>query len=384
VINPLARYFVSSLFHRRTRQGPLLLASVGLFLAAFSLIFLQSTMSGLQNKLMDRSKRVIGHYVLQFDDSAKVDLQQALNFLQDHKINYVLEYEIEALLRFRESIVPVVLHAVEDRVPFFDERLQDLIVPFDLSYKTRVSFGDRVELIFPGLVDSFLEDIPRSSLMTVQELFGTDVPEIDGLHVWCQSNRLFNVLRHKSFNRLRLHQQVSQELQHQLQNLLPAGAKLLSWNDQHPTLVYALKLEAFMMAFLFAIMSLLVALAIVSGLLILWNKLKFDMASFWILGASKDNLATAPKVVVILIAIVPTLFGLGAGFLALHILSRYGGNFMPDVFVDRNIPVVITLRSVLISVLVPMSMAIIFGMAALRSFYKQLHFVDLVRSTGNH
>lgn len=384
MINPLARFLIASLFQRRTRQGPLLLASVGLFLASFSLIFLQSTMSGLQSKLMDRSKRVLGHHVWHLPDGDRSAVTEALTFLRERQHSFVLEYEIEGLMRFQNSIVPVILHAVDDRVPFFDEALTDLIVPFDLSYKTRVSFGDRVEIIFPGLVDSFLEDIPRSGLMTVQELFGTDVPDIDGLHVWSKASRLHNVLRQRHYNRLRLHDALSTQDMQSLARLLPAQSRRLSWEDQHPTLVYALKLEAFMMAFLFAIMSLLVALAIVAGLLILWNKLKFDMASFWILGASRKNLEAAPKWVVALIAGVPTILGLLTGLGALMLLERFGGNFMPDVFVDRNIPVQVTARGLFIALLVPMCMALFFGMAALRSFHRQLRFVDLVRSTGGH
>ncbi len=383
MIHPLTRYFLKSLFTRRTRQGPLILAGVGLFLASFSLIFLQSTMGGLQHKLMDRSKRVTGNYIISFPNLPLEDLSGPLDYLDQQKINYIIENQIEGLIRFKDTVLPVIVHGIDRAPPFFDVDVTELMMPYDLSYKLKVSFADRVEIIFPGLVDSFLEDIPRSSVFTIQELFATDVPEVDELHVWTKMSRIQNILKQKTINKIILYQKLNNNQLENLKKILPISATLKSWDALHPTLVYALKLEAFMMVFLFAIMSLLVALSVISGLLILWHKLKYDMISFWILGASRGKLMETPRIVILLMACVPTILGLVFGLFALSLLRNYGGELMPAVFVDRVIPVRITFTGILTSLFIPSSLALMFGLMALKSFQKEQNFVELIRGAGN-
>ena len=56
MIVAFCRYFASHILLARHRQWPLILAALGLTLSSFTLIFLQSTMSGFQANQIERSK----------------------------------------------------------------------------------------------------------------------------------------------------------------------------------------------------------------------------------------------------------------------------------------------------------------------------------------
>ena len=97
-------------------------------------------------------------------------------------------------------------------------------------------------------------------------------------------------------------------------NLVKGGFSVLTWEGQHKTLVHALALENTVMLFLFVVMTCLVSLCITSGLHIFTSKIKIDLASFWILGASKLKLEKAYMYFLIIMSLTTICFGLTAAF----------------------------------------------------------------------
>ncbi|MFZ8934686.1 MAG: hypothetical protein ACO2ZP_12390, partial [Bacteriovoracaceae bacterium] len=124
------------------------------------------------------------------------------------------------------------------------------------------------------------------------------------------------------------------------------------------------------MIFLFVCMALLVSLCITSGLMVFFNKIKTDLASFWILGASQDDLEKCSKVFLILMSVLACGLGIVFSLIFLSIFDYYGPNIMPDIFVDRKIPIFITLQGILVSFTIPTLISITFSYLTLGHFTK--------------
>lgn len=401
-----ASYFFKVIFFSKNRQRLLILAVVGLFISSFALIFLQSTMGGLQHKLTNRSKSVSGVAILELMPDFGMRADQLLMILTDaqnesENLSFVPEYEIELLMRSGGHISPAIVHAMDFQFarPEFLEfalnpkdengHLADLIVGADLAFKMRLNVGQDVQLISPAHTDLvFIGEVPRLATVAVQDVISTDVPEIDGLHAWVRLSVVQNLIRSKQINRVRLFGNWDLvALEKLIAKRFPVETeamqiKLLSWEEQNQTLVWALRLETTVMVFLFVSMTMLVSLCITSGLMIFFNKVRSDLASFWILGSTRANLDKSSSFFLVLMSSFSVGIGLLVGLFALYLLDQYGGNIMPVGFVDRKIPVRVDSLGLFVSFFVPFTISIIFSFFSLIQFRKDNQFIDIVRSVG--
>jgi len=376
------KYFFYYIISAKNRQRLLILAVVGLFISAFALIVLQSTMGGLQNKLMERSKAYLGRAVILLKsnehDARLIDLEK---ILQNEKLKYSKEYEIELLLRYQTYIAPVIVHGIDlnSQLPKFlsKEDHFDALIPTELAYKVGVAPPELLQLISPAHVDSLMGDIPRSQSIKINKTFSSDVPEIDLYHLWVRLPLIQNLIQSRSINRIRIYSDVNFD---HIRSVMPSWVQFKTWEDQNRTLVWALNLESTVMIFLFAAMSLLVSLCISSGLLIFFNKIKTDLSSFWILGASFDQINRSTKYFLHLMSFLSIASGVIIGLVFLYFFDHYAPEIMPDVFVDRKIPILITTKALLISFLVPYFISSIFVNFALNQFKREHSLLDHVRS----
>ena len=138
-----------------------------------------------------------------------------------------------------------------------------------------------------------------------------------------------------------------------------------------------------MIIFLFIGMTLLVSLCIISGLFIFFSKIKTDLSAFWILGSSKMDLQYASKWLLNLMGIISVFIGIFLALGFLFALDKWDLNVMPDVFVDRKIPVYITWKGVLLSFFIPTTISVAFSHIALNSFKKETDYLEHIRSVGN-
>ena len=134
------------------------------------------------------------------------------------------------------------------------------------------------------------------------------------------------------------------------------------------------------MLFLFVVMTCLVSLCITSGLHIFTSKIKVDLASFWILGASKLKLEKAFMYFLIVMSFITVCLGITAAFSFIKVMDYFSFQIMPANFVDRTIPFKVTLEGVLISFCVPFGISFIFSLFNISQFRRSHSHIEEIRS----
>jgi len=371
-------YFTRYVLFSKFRQGPVLLAFGGLMLASFSLLVLQSTMGGLQKNVIDRQVAVLGHATLKLRQLDEDSVLFIYELVQKKYPKSFLEYEFEGMVRYLSYISPALVHGVDlisykgkwmpshlNQSNVRNKVFLETALPIDLAYKLEFSPPGELALFSPQSVDSFFMDIPRKESIQVGRVMSTDVPEIDQFHLWTDIRHVWNLYYEKKWNLIRIFNPVDKEnFLSYLKNSLPPKLweqiSLSLWEDEFQALNYALKLESRVMFFLFASMGVLISLSISSGLYLFFSKTQRDLFSFWILGLSKRQLNRSMKFFVYALSISSILLGLFLATLFLLSLRKWGGELMPEVFVDRKIPILFKYQSYLFAFFIPSLISSIF------------------------
>jgi lipoprotein-releasing system permease protein len=385
---PFFRYFFGYILHAKTRQRLLFIAVVGLFISAFSLMVIQGIMGGLQKGLIGRSKSIHGYSIIQFSNPTSEDLHNIKEVLRKEGISFSSELEVEVMLKHRNLIAPAKIHGIdlsEDQIPFLmDKNFDGLVMGSDLSGKLRVQIFDDLQIIAPGVTDSLMGEVPRFISEEVSDYIYTELMEVDEFEVWARLGLVQNLLRQRGINQIRIFEEVPSEIKEKILAMnTEENKRWLTWEDMNQALVWSLNLETKVMLFLFISMSLLVAIAITSGLLIFYSKIRRDLMSFWILGmAQRTLIRLCFKFTLILSAITCALGGI-FGYGTLLLLERFGHDLMPDIFIERQLPIRLDLASVTLSLIIPFGISLIFSYFSFAHFRKENQsFVFIVRSMG--
>lgn len=383
---PFFRYFFSYILHAKTRQRLLFIAVVGLFISAFSLMVIQGIMGGLQQGLIQRSKSVHGHHLIQFPEPTSENIDAIKDILRKERISFYSELETEVMLRRRNFVAPAKLHGLDlsDERPGFlmDKDFQGLVMGSELAGKLKSQFLDDIQIIAPGVTDSLLGEVPRFLSETLSDYLYTEMGEVDEFEVWARMELVQNLLRARGINQVRIFGEVSPEIRKRILAIpTEIPMRWLSWEDMNEALVWSLNLETKVMLFLFISMSLLVAIAITSGLLIFYSKIRRDLMSFWILGmAQKKLIQLCFKFTLILSAITCALGGI-FGYVVLSLLEKYGHDLMPDIFIERELPVQLDFAHITLSLVIPFGISLFFSYFSFAHFRKENQsFVTIVRS----
>lgn len=381
------RYFFHYLFFGKTRQGILFLALAGLFLSSFALCVVQGVMGGLQHGLVARSKTHVGTGVILFTNEEAGGAEKSLlGEARAQGINPVRELEVELLIRHGGRVAPLILHGVDlDGVhpPFLkDKDFTGLILGADIGQKLKATFYADVTLITPASTESLMGEIPRSLEGTISDFILSEVAEIDATHAWSRLGLVQNLLRTRQVNRWRFFDEHSFQAAREWLRDRP-GIVVRSWEEQNSTLVWALNLETKVMLALFISMALLVALAITTGLILFFARIRPDLASFWILGFSLHRLQRLCLGFIIQLSGLTCLSGVIAGVMFLWLLVENGHNLMPDIFVERSLPVQFSTSSIFLSFIVPFLIAGIFSLVSFAQFRRENRtFIHLIRGSG--
>lgn len=383
---PFFKYFFTYILRAKTRQRLLFIAVSGLFLSSFSLMFIQGIMSGLQHGLITRSQSINGTGVLNFpEDITEGDIDELKTYLKSQKAKFFSETVIEVMLKNKAFMAPAKIHGInlEDPLPEYlvDKDFSGIILGSDLAGKVKTHFMDEVQVIAPGVTDSLMGEVPRFASATLSDYLYTEISEVDDFEGFVRLSFLQNLLRSRTVSGIRLYHPLDSDFKSGLLAASPKGSELRSWEEMNSSLVWSLNLETKVMMFLFISMSLLVAIAITSGLLIFYGKIKRDLMSFWILGMGQDRILGLCLRFTLLLSALTCALGVGSGQGALLLLESYGHSIMPDIFVERQFPVHFSFMNLVISLVIPFGISLVFSWFSFAQFRKENQsFVSIVRS----
>lgn len=376
-------FFFKYIFKAKTRQKLLIMAMSGLALSSFSLLVVQSALKGLQNNRIERSKEVQGSYVINKGDALEV--KNLEEWLKKEKVLYSKEYLLEGLIRKSEYIAPVILHGLDAQtyIPgFLEQKISKgeiLLSPY-LADKVYANIADEIQIVSPIHTDAFFGELPRFKTLSVNRYINTREPEMDEVHAWVNIRAIQSLIRKKEFNKYRIYQTLNTK---QLEELSLITQNLQTWEKLNSTLVYALSLENNVIVFLFMGTIVLVVITIASGLSIFYARVKTDFASFWILGMPIQKIRKMGLVNISVITILSLSLGNILALVFLQILKVYSPVIMPEMFVDRSLPILITGESFIFSLFIPSLVTLIFTYASnARFFNKRKDFLKLIRSVG--
>ena len=385
---PFFSYFFSYVLRAKTRQRLLFIAVTGLFLSAFSLMVIQGIMGGLQQGLVARSKSVHGSYLIIFDSITNDPLFEIKEILTKESIPFYSELEVEVMLKHKNFVAPAKLHGInlDDERPLFlqDKDFKGLVLGSELASKIKLQFLDDLQIIAPGITDSLMGEVPRFISETLSDYLYSELSEVDDFEAWARLGLVQNLLRQEGINQIRLFGEVEPPV---LEKILTSSTKIskriLSWEKMNEALVWSLNLETKVMLFLFISMSFLVAIAITSGLMIFYAKIRRDLMSFWILGMPQKKLVWLCFKFTMILSAVTVLVGGIFGHLTLKILEMFGHDLMPDIFVERHLPVHLDFSHIIMSLFIPFGISLIFSYFSFSHFRKENQsFISIVRSLG--
>jgi lipoprotein-releasing system permease protein len=386
---PFFNYFFHYVLKAKTRQRLLFIAVVGLFLSAFSLLVIQGIMGGLQKGLIARSKNVHGSYLIVFQEITAESLRDLKDVLRKEAVPFYSELEVEVMIKYKNFVAPAKLHGIdlEDERPSFlsEKDFTGLVMGSELASKIKAQFLDDVQVIAPGVTDTLMgEEVPRFISENLSDYLHSELSEVDDLEMWSRSTMVQNLLRKNGINQIRLFGEIPQNVLDKISKIeTTTPFRILSWEKMNESLVWSLNLETKVMLFLFISMSLLVAIAITSGLLIFYSKIIKDLMSFWILGMSQKKLVNLCFRFTLILSGITVIVGGIFGHITLKLLERFGHELMPDIFVERQLPVHLDFSHIVISLFIPFGISLIFSYFSFVNFRKENQsFVSIVRSLG--
>lgn len=345
-------------------------------------------MGGLQGNLIDRSKRVNGTATIFFTPKSKSS-DQIIAYLENKNIAYSIELESEVLLRNGARMAPAIIRGIDfdHYTPSFltNVNKQALILGNDLAYKINAGISIELDILTPLQTVGLLEEYPRVLTLTISDVVQTLVPEVDGVSVYASINKVKNILGTHHFNRIKIYDSsLSSSQLKQIKHFLDKNSWIKMWEQENEALVWSLKLETTVMIILFAAMTMLVSVTITSGLLIFFNKVQSDLTGLWILGMSKKSIFRHSAIFIHLLSFLTISLGLLSALGILKYLDLFAPELMPDIFVERSLPVKITLQGVCISFFIPYIISATFAHFSLKQFQKdEKAFLAHIRSTGH-
>lgn len=351
---------------------------MGLSLSSFALLVVQSVMSGLQRNLIIRAQQIEGIGTVHpwkpgISSEDLLALRESCVFYR--------EKNLEVLLKHQGKLSAGILHGVEHfaQTPSFQHRdTSGVILGIIMAQNLKVDYGANVQIISPAHKNLFLGEVPRVVTAKTTDFLVADAPELDAFHLWSRIGLVHNLIGNTTYSGLRIFAPCNmQKLTTWVQK---HDLKYTSWEESHPSLVWSLNLEKKVMIFLFVAMCFLIAIAISSGLLIFYHYTKREMITFWVLGQEEQKIKRATLLFSFFISLFSVCLGLILATGVLLILSFTSLSILPQIFVDRNIPVAFSGEIFGYAFTIPLAISFLVNYLTLKNLLKKSDFLASLKS----
>lgn len=371
------KFFIEYVFKSKTRQGLIVLVILALCLCSFALLLLQSTMNGLQKSMMKRYQDVEGAFYVEKsvqNINSSIEFNNFQNYLKKNKIQFYPALILEVMLKQGEYLSPALVTGIDtsNGVPEFlsDQDFSGLILGADLGAKLKSGPSSLIKVFSPSHALEMFGDVPQFTAEETSGFVMSGFDDIDSIRAWIRISFLQNLIRSEEVSHLIFYNNnFKEELSLILKSQYPL-LKITTWEDQRTELMWAFNLETIVMISLFTMMVILISLTIISACSLFLNKIHLEMFVFWLLGQSNKKIQRSLFVTFQCIIIGSIVSGLLLGTVILLYLDVKGPLIMPDVFLERTIPVNFALKHYVYSLIIPYIMASLFVYWSLKDFFQ--------------
>ena len=338
-----------------------LISTLGVTVGVMALVIALALMTGLQQELRDR---ILGSnpHVYVWNTGGIVDYHAEAAKLRQlpHVVGAAPEILGQGLISAGRETQPVQIKGVD---PALEHQVTDIkgamqsgsldalnkadgldgiLLGKDLAAKLGVAIGDSVSLLTPQGTLSPLGMIPRSRRLRVAGIFSLGLYEFDSSYGFVSldvAKRLFDKdqvdLIQLRVDDIYLAPQIAQTIPTRL------GTQYVTenWSEMNRSLFSALWLEKMAISLTIGLIVMVAALNIVASLILLVMEKNRDIAILKTMGASARSVTAIFMMQGLIIGIVGTTVGAGAGYALSFVLDRYKVIRVPiDVYQISHVP----------------------------------------------
>ncbi len=237
-----------------------------------------------------------------------------------------------------------------------DEDLPGIILGYELAKSQQVEPGDTITVISPVTRLTPLGRIPLRQKFRITGYFSSGLYEFDMRMAFVsfhEAQKLFDIEgRANQINVKVDNAEDSVIVRGRIKEMLGSEYWVQDWTAANRSILDALKLEKYTMFVILAMIVMVGALNIISGLVMTVIEKSKDIAILRTIGATKKSIMTVFMVQGLFVGIVGTLTGTGAGLGICYLLKTYLHIPIPsDVYPVSELPVLVDPVDVLVVVI---------------------------------
>jgi lipoprotein-releasing system permease protein len=355
---------------------------LGVMLGVMTLIIVLGVMNGFERDLKEKILGTVSHLVVMSHSSRSVtgwaDLMERIQDFDGVKATTPYIYA-QAMLSTRGRVRGVIVRGIDPvtaskvislpryllqgNINDVSERSDDaagIIIGKELAVLNSLRVGDVVQLISPQGKRTPIGAIPRVQNFRIAGIFKSGMYEFDSNLVYMdlgQAQKFFEMGEGVTGIEVHLADIYSApKLGFRIESILGTPFWTRTWKEMYRNLFSALKLEKLAMFIILTFIVLVAAFNIIIALIMLVMEKSRDIAILKALGATPDKVMRIFVVQGMLIGVVGTLLGAGAGVVGAAILARYPIIELPEeIYTIPTLPISIEATDILIICAVALS-----------------------------